>query len=115
MLVCPTNFVIQVVVSAKRDGTISQSATIRVQRGATHAQLARTAYPLKAIEAAKSMSRAITPLAPSSSASAVTRSPQHAVATGDICPSRILLRSSGLHRGTRSLHRPKPAHELDAW
>ena len=30
-----------------------QSAVITVQRGATHTQLARTAYPLKVIEAAK--------------------------------------------------------------
>ena len=34
---------------------------------------------------------------------------------GLICPSRILLRSLELHRGTRSLHRPKPQHELGAW
>ena len=78
-------------------------------------QVARTAYPLNAIEAAKFMLRTRTTLAPSSSASAVTRSPQHAVATGDICPSRILLRSSDLHRGTRSLRRPKPPQDLDAW
>ena len=78
-------------------------------------QVARTAYPLNAFEAAKFMLRTRTTLAPSSSANAVTRSPQHAVATGDIRPSRILLASSELHRGTRSLHRPKPPQDLDAW
>ena len=77
-------------------------------------QVARTAYPLNAFEAAKFMLRTRTTLAPSASARTATRSPQHAVATGDICPSRILLRSSELHRGTRSLHRPKPPQDLDA-
>ena len=61
-------------------------------------QVARTAYPLNAFEAAKFMLRTRTTLAPSASARTATRSPQHAVATGDICPSRILLRSSELHR-----------------
>ena len=52
LVVHADTLLLEVIFSANKR-RFDQSAVITVQRGATHTQLARTAYPLKVIEAAK--------------------------------------------------------------
>ena len=84
------------------------------QRGATGVQVARTAYPLNAFEAAKFMLRTRTTLAPSASARTVTRSPHSPSRRGISAPRRCCSHRSETSSHERGLRRSKPAHHRNA-
>ena len=94
LVVHADTLLLEVIFSANKR-RFDQSAVIMVQRGATHTQLARNAYPLKVIEAAKfhvadqNYSRS-----ERFSENGHTKSPL-AVATADIRASQMLLASVG--------------------
>ena len=72
-------------------------------------QVARTAYPLNAFEAAKFMLRTRTTLAPSASARTVTRSPHSPSRRGISAPRRCCSHRSETSSHERGLRRSKPA------
>ena len=77
-------------------------------------QVARTAYPLNAFEAAKFMLRTRTTLAPSASARTVTRSPHSPSRRGISAPRRCCSHRSETSSHERGLRRSKPAHHRNA-
>ena len=84
------------------------------QRGATDVQVARTAYPLNAFEAAKFMLRTRTTLAPSASARTVTRSPHSPSRRRISAPRRCCSHRSETSSHERGLRRSKREPDRNA-